>query len=96
MSDDDTKYHVSSGRALTLAEIARLDEIEARFGDSVDSPEISDAAWATAVQGKHADATQVAFSIVLDADVAAWFRRKGPAYRTEISRMLRERMLQES
>jgi uncharacterized protein (DUF4415 family) len=96
MSDDDTKYHVSDGSVLTPAQVARLDAIEARFGDSVDSAEISDAAWATAVRGKHADKTQVAISIVLDADVALWLRRKGPGYREEISRILRERMLQET
>jgi uncharacterized protein (DUF4415 family) len=96
MNDDNTKYHVSDGRTLTPAEVARLDEIEARLGDSVDIPETSDAAWATSVRGKHAGATQGAISIPLDADVLAWLRRKGPGYRAEISRMLRERMLQES
>ena len=54
MSEDSSKYHVSDGRALTPAEIVRLDEIEARLGDFNDSAEISDAAWATAVRGKHA------------------------------------------
>ncbi len=48
MSENDTKYHVSSGRPLTPAEIARLDEIEARLGDSVDAPEMSDEAWTSA------------------------------------------------
>jgi uncharacterized protein (DUF4415 family) len=96
MSENDTKYHVSSGRALTPAEIARLDEIEARLGTDDEISEISDDAWATAVCGKHADKAQAAISIPVDADVALWLRRKGPAYRAEISRMLRERMLQES
>jgi hypothetical protein len=52
MSEGTTKYHVSSGRALSPAEIARLDEIEASFGDSVDIPEISADAWAAAPRRK--------------------------------------------
>jgi hypothetical protein len=53
MNEGDTKYYVSSGRPLTAAEIARLDEIEARLGHSVDIPTMSDEAWATAVRRKH-------------------------------------------
>ena len=96
MSEDNTKYHVSDGRALTPAEIGRLDEIEARLGHDEDRSEISDAAWATAKRGKHAKPKQEAISVQLDADVLAWLRRKGPGYQTEISRILRERMLQEA
>jgi uncharacterized protein (DUF4415 family) len=96
MSEDSTKYHVSDGRALTPAEIARLDEIEARLGDDEDISEITDAAWATAQRGKHAKPKQEAISLQLDADVLAWLRGKGPGYRAEISRILRERMLQEA
>lgn len=96
MKEDNTKYHVSDGHALTPAEIARLDEIEARLGDEDDKAEISDAAWATAERGKHASRKQVAISIQLDADVLAWLRRKGPGYEAEILRILRERMHQEA
>ncbi len=52
MNEDDTPYHVSSGRLLTATEIARLDEIETRPGHSVEIPELSDGAWATAVRRK--------------------------------------------
>ena len=52
MNENDTKYYVSSGRILTPAEIARLDKIEARMGDSVDAPEMSDAAWSAARRKK--------------------------------------------
>ena len=52
MNGDNTKYHVSDGHPLTTAEIARLDAIEARLGNTVAIPETSDAAWATAVRGK--------------------------------------------
>ena len=96
MSEHSTKYRVSDGQVLTPAEIARLDEIEARLGDDEDTPEIPDSAWASARRGKHANASAEAISISLDADVLAWLRRKGPGYRAEIGRMLRERMLQES
>jgi uncharacterized protein (DUF4415 family) len=95
MNDDNTKYHVSDGHALTGAEIDRLDEIETRLGDEENIPEIADAAWASAERGKHAKLKQEAISIRLDADVLAWLRAKGPGYRAAISRILRERMLQE-
>ena len=94
MNSDSTRYHVSDGGALTAAEIARLDAIEACEGDGVDSPEISDAAWANSVRGKHANIE--AISIQLDSDVLAWLRAKGPGYHREVSRILRERMIQES
>jgi len=96
MNEDDTKYHTSDGRILTVAEIARLDEIEARLGESVDVPETSDAAWATAVRGKHYMAmVKDAVPIILDPDVRAWLCAKGPGFQTEVNRILRERMLAE-
>ena len=91
MNDDSLRYPVSDGRALTPAEIARLDEIEGPLEDSADIPETSDTVWSTSVRGKHADAVDGAISIRLDADVLAWLRRKGPGHRAEISRMPRER-----
>ena len=96
MNEDSTKYHVSDGSVLTPDEVARLDEIESGLPASIDIPETSDAAWASSVRGKHADPTHGAISISVDADVLAWLRRKGPGYRAEITRMLRERMLRET
>ena len=95
MSEDNTKYHVSDDHVLTAAEIARLDQIEARLGDNDGPPQIPDAAWASAVRGKHADAMREAISIQLEPDVLAWLRGKGPGYRAVIGRILRERMLRE-
>jgi uncharacterized protein (DUF4415 family) len=96
MNEDDTKYHTSDGSVLTAAEIARLDEVEARVGESDDVPETSDAAWATAVRGKHYRVmAKDAIPIVLDPDVRAWLRAKGPGFQTEVNRILRERMLAE-
>jgi uncharacterized protein (DUF4415 family) len=90
------KYHTSDGSVLTLAQITRLDEIEARLGESDDIPEISDAAWATAVRGKHYKAmVQDTIPILVDPDVRAWLRAKGPGYQIEVNRILRERMLAE-
>ena len=96
ISEDATKYRTSDGGPLTAAEIARLGEIEARFGDGDESPETSDDAWATAVRGKHAKAMEAAISIRLDAEVLAWLRRKEPGYSTEINRILREKMAAET
>jgi uncharacterized protein (DUF4415 family) len=96
MNEGSTKYHTSDGRVLTPAQIARLDEIESRLGESDDIPETSSTAWATAVRGKHSLATvRDVIPIRLDADVQAWLRAMGPGYQTEINRILRERMLAE-
>lgn len=89
------KYHTSDGRSLTPGQIARLDEIEARVGKSVDFPPAPEANWGTAVRGKHYNAAQGAISICLDPDVQAWLRAKGHDHQTEINRILRERMLAE-
>jgi uncharacterized protein (DUF4415 family) len=78
------------------SEVARLDEIEARLGDSDEIPETSDDAWATAVRGRHEKAMEAAISIRLDAEVTAWLRSKGPEYQIEINRILREKTLREA
>jgi uncharacterized protein (DUF4415 family) len=96
MNEDTTKYRSADGRSLTPSEIARLDAVEARLGDSEEIPETSDDAWATAVRGKHAKAMEAAISIRLDAEVMAWLRAKGPNYGTEINRILREKMAAET
>jgi uncharacterized protein (DUF4415 family) len=96
MNANATKYRTSDGSPLTPSEVARLDEIEARLGDSDEIPETSDDAWATAVRGKHAKAMEAAISIRLDAEVMAWLRSKGPDYSTEINRILREKMAAET
>ena len=92
MNENATKYRSSDGSPLTPPEIARLDAIEARMGDSDAIPETSDDAWATAVRGKHAKAMEAAILVRLDAEVMAWLRAKGPGYQTEINRILREKM----
>ena len=89
------KYQTSDGKELTPALIARLDEIEARVGESVDFPPAPEANWATAVRGKHAKTTGGTIAIRVDPDVQAWLRAKGPGYQAEVNRMLRERMLAE-
>jgi uncharacterized protein (DUF4415 family) len=89
------KYHTSDGATLTPGQIARLDEIEARVGESVDFPPAPESNWATAVRGKHYKAAKGAISVCLDPDVQAWLRAKGPDQQGEINRILRERMLAE-
>jgi uncharacterized protein (DUF4415 family) len=95
MNGDNTKYRSADGSPLTPNEIARLDEIEVRLGDSEEIPETSDEAWATAERGKHVRPTAQAISVRLDPDVMAWLRAKGCGYSTEINRILREKMLNE-
>jgi uncharacterized protein (DUF4415 family) len=96
MNANATKYRTSDWSPLTPSEVARLDEIEARLGDSDEIPETSDDAWATAVRGKHAKAMEAAISIRLDAEVMAWLRSKGPGFQIEINRILREKMAAET
>jgi uncharacterized protein (DUF4415 family) len=96
MNEDNTQYRTADGRSLSPSEIARLDEIEARLGDSDEIAETSDDAWATSVRGKHAKAIEAAISIRLDAEVLAWLRAKGPDHGAEINRILREKMAAET
>ena len=96
MSEDAPKYRTHDGSPLTQAEIARLDEIEARLGDDDDFAPLPESAWATAERGKFYKPRKEAISLRLDMDVLDWLRRKGPGYRTETNRILRERMVAET
>ena len=89
------KYVTHDGSPLTPAQIARLDSVESRIGDSVDAPELPEAAWANAVIGKHYKPRKEAISLRVDMDVLDWLRNKGPGYQTEINRILRAQMLAE-
>lgn len=91
-----SKYRTSDGSKLSAAQIARLDEIEARMGDDAAFPPAPEANWATAVRGRFYRPRKAAISIRLDLDVLDWLRRKGPGYQTEINRILRERMATET
>jgi uncharacterized protein (DUF4415 family) len=89
------KYRTADGGLLPPGQIARLDQIGARIGNTVDFPPAPEANWATAVRGKHQKAAQREISICLDPDVQTWLRAKGLDHQTEINRILRERMLAE-
>jgi len=91
-----SKYRTHDGSKLTPAQIARLDEIEARLGDGDDFPPAPGANWATSVRGKFYKPRKEAISVRVDMDVLDWLRRKGPGYQTEINRILREKMLAET
>ena len=90
------KYRTADGSKLSPAQIARLDEIEARMGDDDDFPPVPEANWATAVRGRFYKPRKEAISLRLDMDVLDWLRAKGPGYQTEINRILREKMLSEA
>jgi len=90
-----SKYRTADGSKLTTAQIARLEEIEARIGEDDDFPPAPEANWASAVRGRFYKPRKEAISLRLDMDVLDWLRRKGPGYQTEINRILREKMLTE-
>lgn len=71
MNEDNTNYRASDGHSLTPAEIARLDQIESRIGDDDGPTEIPDAAWASAIRGKHAGVMREAISIQMEPDILA-------------------------
>src|SRR5487761_2723923 len=82
------KYRTADGSKLSPAQIARLDEIEARMGDDDDFPPVPEANWATAARGRFYKPRKEAISLRLDMDVLDWLRAKGPGYQTEINRIL--------
>jgi uncharacterized protein (DUF4415 family) len=91
-----SKYRTADGGKPTAAQIARLDEIEARVGEGDDFPPAPESNWATAVRGRFYKPRKEAISLRLDMDVLDWLRRKGPGYQTEINRILREKMVSEA
>jgi uncharacterized protein (DUF4415 family) len=70
--------------------------VEASLQDTGNIPETPNAAWATAVRGRHAKTMEAAISVRLDAEVLAWVRAKGPSHSTHINRTPREKMLGET
>ncbi len=62
--------------------------------DTSDIPEITD--WSGAVVGKFYRPLKRAVTIRLDADVIAWFKAKGGKYQTEVNKVLRSYMMQQS
>ena len=91
MREDAPKYRAAGSSSLAPPELAPLDAVKTRLGDWDDIPETSDAAGAPAArQARQRDGGGV--SIRLDAEVLAWLCAKGPGYRTEINRILREKM----
>jgi uncharacterized protein (DUF4415 family) len=77
---------------LTEAQVAQLKALEGRSPDAADIPPALESNWASAVRGKHHAAMQGMITVRLDAEVLGWLCRKGPAYLTEINRILHERM----
>src|ERR1700744_900002 len=91
--DAMSKYHTHDGGKLKPAQIARLDELEARLGDDDVYPPAPDANWATAVRGRFYKPRNEAISLRVDMDVLEWLRRQGPGYQTGINRILRDKRL---
>lgn len=78
-------------RTLTETQRAQLAALEGRPIDTDDIPEAPAENWQHAFRPRKA-----AISLRLDMDLLAWLRQRGPHYQTEINRILRDRMRQES
>jgi uncharacterized protein (DUF4415 family) len=72
------------------AELARLAALPDAAIDTADIPEVRD--WRGAVRGKFYRPIKQVVTIRLDADVVAWFKRRGPRYQTAVNGALREYM----
>ena len=59
--------------------------------DTSDVPEVAD--WTNAVKGQFYRPVEQQVTLRIDADVLAWFKKKGGKYQTELNRVLREHML---
>lgn len=82
---------VQESSGLTQAQIAQLDALDSD-PDLTEFPELADEQWATARRGVIARAMCDGIAVEIDGDVLEWVRAQGPAYRTTINRILRERM----
>lgn len=73
-----------------LQAVAELPEDQIDTGDP-DAPEVRD--WSGAVRGRFYRPVKRQKTLLLDADVLAWFEAQGPGYQTRINRVLRASML---
>ena len=72
------------------AELKALEKLKDSDIDTSDIPEITDADWAKRQSGQFHRPVKKSITIRLDADLVAWFQRKGRGYQTAINRVLRE------
>lgn len=71
-------------------ELRALAEMKDSEIDLSDIPEVTD--WSAAVVGRFYRPRKEPVTLRLDADVLAWFKRKGRGYQTRINAVLREEM----
>ncbi len=81
---------------LTQADEDHLATLAARPDSAIDLsdiPELTDADWKIAVEGKHYRPAKAQITAHLDKDVLAWLKSGGRGYQTRMNAILRREML---
>lgn len=87
-----TTLDPESPTRLTEAEKAAYDSMSDSDIDYSDSPEISDAMFASGWRGSLTKPTKEQISLRVDTDVLLWLRSLGNGYQTRINKILRVAM----
>ena len=81
----------ATSRTLSRKQKAELKALAAMPDDAIDTSDIPEAAdWTAAQRGMFYRPIKTQLTLRLDADVVAWFKRKGDGYQTRINSALRE------
>ena len=81
----------ATSRTLSRKQKAELKALASMPDDAIDTseiPEVTD--WTAGQPGMFYQPIKTQLTLRLDADIVAWFKRKGGGYQTRINRALRE------
>ena len=81
---------------LTEAQKAEIETLAAMPDDQIDTsdiPELDEAFWKNAEQGRFYKPTKTATTVRVDSDVLAWLKGQGKGYQTRMNAILRRAML---
>ena len=102
MSDDETNIVRHTRKPLTQEQIKRLKAVANLPDDKIDFSDIPDSSeeeLARAVRGRFYRPVKAQTTLRIDADVLDWFKQSAPngkGYQTDINRVLREYVAEQS
>ncbi|MEB2845575.1 cytoplasmic protein [Rhizobiales bacterium RZME27] len=81
---------------LTEAQKAEIETLATTPDEQIDTsdiPELDEAFWKNAMQGRFYKPTKTATTVRVDSDVLAWLKGQGKGYQTRMNAILRRAML---
>ncbi|MGA9070232.1 MAG: BrnA antitoxin family protein [Terracidiphilus sp.] len=96
MSTKIVSYTLETLPALTEADIAALEALEARPDSEIDlsdAPELTEEQWKKGIRGHFYRPVKRQVTARVDADVLEWLKAQGKGYQSRMNAILRREML---